>query len=279
MSGFRVKFQPEREDTCEDLPATLLLQCPSSVTSPASQGPTSPEGDTRARPRFTSGTPLLFGTDTESDEEEEEGADNNYSVTEVIPERKGSPQEEESEDSDPDYDEIDGLLLSRCLDINPDDLSSEESDDTVGPLQKQFSNRSGYHSLNVHTDDMSSGQSRKSSKSLVTNMIDRLGRANIDYITHGSLLRRRSQAHKEGYYITSNFQKRVCCHYIPVQDPSERATSPERADLCKCGRSVKQHVHSRAFSSTDGGDHTVPWSYLKHTDREPTDAYGQVSGN
>ncbi|KAL5264254.1 hypothetical protein ACHWQZ_G005374 [Mnemiopsis leidyi] len=77
---------------------------------------------------------------------------------------------------------------------------------------------------------------------------------------------------KGGYYITDNFCRRDCNHFIPR--PQKFSSAP--SERCKCGLPAENHVISGTFNSADVSNSASPWSYLRHTIKQPTNAFGYI---
>ena len=213
-----------------------------------------PRSPVITRPDINSGTPLL--EEEEEDEEEIALFRRNSSIRSIRAEPKLALN---SPDSDQEKEGI-FSTLKHSLYSHISSSSSSSSEDEADELA----------SLTVVPDVETAGKPRSRSRSSsIIEMITTRSRALASRGRHDN---HRNTEVEKGYYITDNFFKRVCCHFIPQPRDWNLDNS---LDWCKCGLHSKDHTND-ALTSNDGDDPEAVWNYLRHTVRAPTDAFGVV---
>ena len=261
----------------EETPLNQLQVCPRDLAG-------------RHRHNINSSTPLI-----EDEEDEEEGEDEE--------EEKISPlaENEDVHNRTVPYNEFHNVPAQVSLENGSSSTSSIQEDGSrfgLRQLRNQLSERShlvyssnssttyleaeeeldSFRSLPQFELESANRKSTKSRRDSVFSMLSK-GKAGLESITglrsrSSSLAQSRHKVKsKSGYYITDNFNRRVCHHYIPRPADSSISTPSER---CKCGLPAELHVLSGAFNSADVSNTAALWSYTRHTTKMPTNSFGYI---
>ena len=170
-------------------------------------------------------------------------------------------------------------LSERSQQLQYQVYSSNSSSSTYVEAEEDLDSFVSLPQFEIDQTPMNRDKSTRSRRESVFSILSKGTRAGLE--TLGRNLRSRSGSKttsqnetkaKSGYYITDNFRRRDCCHFVP----RPRKVSSVPSERCKCGLPAEDHMISGAFNSADVSNSASPWGYLRHTIKQPTNAFGYI---